>query len=298
MEREQLYLAILNNLPDGLYFVDTKRRIQFWNKAAEKLTGYRAEEIVGLACQETQLNHIDEKGIPLCDGQCPLHHTMIDGEPRQAVVYLRHKDGYRIPVCVKISPMYEGGEIIGAVEIFNRPTTTIYDDNLIEELANASTHDLMTMLPNRAYTQSYLEYMYEAYKNTNNLFAVMFLDIDNFSGFNNTYGHDMGDSVLLNIAESLRKNMRKSDFVGRWGGEEFLGVFEVASLEEAEKIGEKIRILIQNTEVIHDENTVNVTVSIGITLVEPEDTPDSLIKRADELMYESKKKGKNCVTVK
>lgn len=126
----------------------------------------------------------------------------------------------------------------------------------------------------------------------------MFLDIDNFSGFNNTYGHDRGDSVLLNIAESLRKNMRKSDFVGRWGGEEFLGVFEVASLEEAAKIGEKIRILIQNTEVIHDENTVNVTVSIGITLVEPEDTPDSLIKRADELMYESKKKGKNCVTVK
>lgn len=296
MDREQLYLSILNNLPNGLYYVNLKREIQFWNKTAEELTGYTQEEMIGHACQDTFLNHIDENGIPLCNGKCPLYDTMIDGKKKQALVYLRHKEGYRVPIYVNISPIYEDGKIVGAVEIFNRPTTTIYDDNLIEKLTNASSRDRLTALPNRAYTQNYLEYKLSAYKNTNSPFAVMFFDIDNFSAFNNTYGHDMGDSVLINIAESLRRSMRKSDFVGRWGGEEFLGVFEIDSLEAAENLGEKIRILIQNTEVFHDENMVNVTASIGITLVSPEDTVESLIKRADELMYESKRNGKNCVT--
>ena len=83
METEELYLNIINNLRDGIYFVDTERRILFWNKAAEQITGYSAEEIVGKRCQDSRLNHIDEAGRPLCAVGCPLFATLGDGQQRQ-----------------------------------------------------------------------------------------------------------------------------------------------------------------------------------------------------------------------
>lgn len=83
MESEEIYLTILNNLRDGIYFVDNKRKILFWNKAAQEITGYAPDEIVGKECQFSSLNHIDEKGHPLCTMGCPLFSTLIDGQQRQ-----------------------------------------------------------------------------------------------------------------------------------------------------------------------------------------------------------------------
>ena len=85
METEELYLNIINNLRDGIYFVDMERRILFWNKAAEQITGYSAEEIVGKQCQYSKLNHIDELGRPLCMIGCPLFATLGDGQQRQGI---------------------------------------------------------------------------------------------------------------------------------------------------------------------------------------------------------------------
>lgn len=297
MEMKQLYLAILNNLQEGIYFVDTERRIQFWNHGAEKLTGYKAEEMIGKSCQSSKLNHINKVGMPLCNVECPLFNTLMDGKEREDEVWLRHKKGYRIPVDVKVLPMYEKERIVGAVEVFTCPSEITYEDNLITELSNAAIYDLLTKLPNRSYTTNYLEYKFDEYKKFQHPFAVMFLDIDNFSVLNNTYGHEIGDAALINMAESLKNNVRKSDFIGRWGGEEFLGIFAIDSLKVAAKVGEGIRILVKNTEIPFGENILRITASMGVTIIKPEDTVESLIDRADHLMYESKKKGKDCVTV-
>jgi len=105
MEMEELYLSIINNLRDGIYFVDTDRKILFWNNAAEAITGYSSEEIVGKLCQHSTLNHIDEEGRPLCMVGCPLFATLGDGQQRQDRVFVRHKDGYRIPIHVNIFPV-------------------------------------------------------------------------------------------------------------------------------------------------------------------------------------------------
>ena len=75
-EMDELYLTIINNLNDGVYFVDLDRRILFWNKAAERITGYSADEIMGRPCQDNILNHIDEDGRPLCVIGCPLFAAM------------------------------------------------------------------------------------------------------------------------------------------------------------------------------------------------------------------------------
>lgn len=297
MNKENLYLNIINNLQDGVYYVDTDRRLQFWNKGAERITGYTAEEVVGRRCQDTLLSHIDEEGHPLCMIGCPLFHTLGDGMQRKDRVFVRHKEGYRIPIVVNIFPIEEDGQVIGAVEVFTQDSPTIYEDDLIERLSDIAMHDALTHLPNRRYLENFLNYKIGEYQRFGRLCAVLFADIDNFGSFNNTYGHDAGDKVLTNIAASIKQNMRRDDLIGRWGGEEYVGIYSIADLEDVPIIGEKFRQMVLNTEVmIDDSTTLNVTVSVGITCIQPGDTLESIVERADQLMYKSKKAGKNRVS--
>lgn len=296
MESEKLYLEIINNLCDGVYFVNKERRISFWNKAAEDITGYKKEEIVGKCCQDNLLNHIDKDGRPLCVLGCPLFATIVDGRQRRDEVLLRHKEGYRIPVMVNIFPIVEDGETVGAIEVFTQNSPTVYEDDLIERLSDMAMNDRLTGLANRTKIESYLDYKFREMQRFQTKFCVVFLDIDNFGKFNNTYGHDAGDDVLKSVATSIKRSMRKNDMFGRWGGEEFIGVFEIKNNYEATLIAEKIRVLVSKSEVSHKGEALSVTASLGVTVVRDDDTIEDIVKRADELMYQSKQRGKNCVT--
>ena len=117
---QELRDAVLDNLSDGVYFADRKRRILYWNKGAEQITGYSAGEVLGRRCRDNLLNHCDEKGRQLCVGRCPLLATMRDGRSREAQVYLCHKSGERRPVFVRVAPVRNSvGDVVGAVETFH-----------------------------------------------------------------------------------------------------------------------------------------------------------------------------------
>lgn len=297
LNMESFYLAIINNLHDGIYFVDAHRKICFWNKAAEQITGYSAKEIVGKHCQDGTLNHIDDEGRPLCTVGCPLFIAMDDGVQHHGHVFLQHKDGYRIPVHVNIFPVELRGKIIGAIEMFAQESPVTYDGDLVEKLSNMAMYDALTQLANRRYLQSFLKYKLEEYKRFGNLFAVLFADIDDFREFNNNYGHVVGDNVLKNIAKTVKFNMRRGDLIGRWGGEEFVGIYSLVKEEDVPLIAEKFHSLVSNTMITAQKEQLYVSVSVGITLVQKSDTSTSIINRADSLMYEAKKAGKNQVVV-
>ena len=296
MNLEDIYMAIISNMQDGAYFVDQNRKILFWNAAAERITGYSKEEIIGKDCPSSNLNHIDENGRPLCQVGCPLFATNIDGKQRQERVFVRHKDGHRIPIRVNIFPIRQGDRILGSIELFTQDSPAKYDDILITKLSGMAMHDELTGLPNRRYLESFLNYKLSQFKHFGQPFAVVFGDIDNFSTFNNTYGHEAGDAVLQNIAATLKKNLKKDDLIGRWGGEEFIGIFTIGNDYEGTIIADKLRGLIENTEINHGEDQLHVTLSLGVTTATIHDTADSIVARADQLMYESKKQGKNRVT--
>ena len=157
-------------------------------------------------------------------------------------------------------------------------------------------HDELTRLPNRRYLESFLTYKLSQFQRFGQSFAVVFADIDDFGAFNNTYGHELGDAVLQSIAKTIRSNIRKDDLVGRWGGEEFVGIFTISNEYEGTITAEKLRAVIEQTEINHDQDALHVTISVGVTLVRMDDTAESIIDRADHLMYQSKAKGKNRVT--
>ena len=128
-------------------------------------------------------------------------------------------------------------------------------------------------------------------------FAIAFLDIDHFKYVNDTYGHNVGDDILKMVSQTYMNNIKSSDFVGRWGGEEFLAIFTNCDGQSLHELTERIRILVENSTITVDETELTVTISIGATMVKPEDDFESIIKRADELMYQSKENGRNRCTI-
>jgi PAS domain S-box-containing protein len=116
---ESALVKILDTIFDGIYVVDRSRRIIFWNRGAEETTGYSREEVVGQFCANNILCHVDENGMLLCRGECPLQKTILSGEPTVAKVYPYHKTRRRFPVITHVSPIRgKNGDVIGAIEVF------------------------------------------------------------------------------------------------------------------------------------------------------------------------------------
>nr|WP_320048839.1 sensor domain-containing diguanylate cyclase [uncultured Desulfuromonas sp.] len=295
---EHNFRTILEELHDGLYFVDRDRRITFWNKAAERITGFTAQEVIGSKCSDNILTHVDDAGNNLCLHHCPLAATLTDRSPRAAQVFLHHKQGHRVPVSVRISPLTaDNGAVIGAVELFTDISNHRANELRVKELEQLALIDRLTQLANRRYMENQLEKHLNEFRRTNLPFAVFFFDIDHFKSINDTHGHDAGDEVLRFLSKTLLQNARPFDQYGRWGGEEFVAIVRNLDAEKLLFFGERLRMLVENSYLKWGDHSLSVTISLGGTLAQMDDTPDSLIKRADQLLYTSKKNGRNRLTI-
>lgn len=292
------YKKIVESLHDGLYITDKNRVISYWNKAAEKISGFTAEEVVGSSCADDILKHIDADGNNICIKSCPLQATIADGKPREAEVYLHHKKGHRIPVSVRVTTLTDAeGNIIGGIELFADLSNKAAYKLRIHELEKMAFLDSLTQLPNRHYINQEFYIRLEEKKRFNIQFGILFIDIDHFKEFNDNYGHDVGDRVLKFIASTFSANSRPFDLYGRWGGEEFIGIIRNVNKIELESLGNRLRKLIENSYIMLNDQKLSVTVSIGATLFKENDTIESLLKRADGLLYKSKNSGRNCLTI-
>lgn len=299
MDREAaFYRDILDHLYDGVYFVDENRTITYWNKGAERITGHAAESVVGYRCADGVLRHVDDAGRRLCGRRCPLLRTMHDGAPREDHVFLHHADGHRIPVLVRAAPMYgENGEIVGAVETFSDNSSLVNALKRIHELDDAACRDPLTNVGNRRYADLKLESSLAEFRGHGLHHGVLFVDIDKFKAVNDVFGHMAGDKVLTAVGRTMQANLRTTDFVARWGGEEFIAIVFNVDQARLAALAENIRVLVSRSTVPVDEAEINVTVSIGATLMRDDDDRESLIARADALMYRSKQEGRDRVTV-
>ena len=292
------FKRILDNLHDGLYFVDRKRVITYWNKAAERISGFTAAEVVGKSCADNILTHVDGHGCALCTGICPLAETMCDGKLRQSEIYLHHKDGHRIPVSVRASPLTDAdGQVIGGIELFTDISHQAANELRIIELERLALLDGLTQLANRTYVEREIQGKFEEMKRFDQPFGCLFMDIDHFKSVNDRFGHDVGDEVLKFVARTLVANARPFDVYGRWGGEEFVGIIRCIGEKDVERLGNRLRSLIETSYVMHGGQRISVTMSIGATLFRKTDSLASLVKRADELLYRSKREGRNRLTL-
>ncbi|WP_333870923.1 GGDEF domain-containing protein [Desulforamulus putei] len=150
--------------------------------------------------------------------------------------------------------------------------------------------DGLTGVANRKHLDSRLAEMIKS----NSVFSVIMLDIDHFKKVNDTYGHQAGDEVLKHFAKTIAKTVRPGDLVARYGGEEF-SVVCPSDARNAVKIAERIREAVEATPVQTCAGTIKITASLGVAQRKPDDTADSVIKRADGFLYQAKQEGRNRV---
>ena len=292
------YETILENISDGVYFTDLDRAIIYWNKAAEEITGYSAGEVVGHHCRDNILIHVDGHGCSLCHSNCPMAHTIRDKKPSQGHVFLHHKLGHRLPVHIRTIPLLnDDGEVVGGAEFFSEESARQTMQQRIIELQYLALLDPLTELPNRNHLEPEIDTRFHEMRRMGLTFGLLFMDLDRFKQFNDTYGHQIGDKVLQTVARTLRAAMRPFDLVGRWGGEEFLAVIRNVKQVQLSEIGERLRQLVSTSSVNCEQQRLHVTISIGATLARDEDSREALIHRADQLMYTSKKNGGNRLTI-
>lgn len=296
---KKIFELIIDNLFEAVYFCDTERKIVLWNKAAEKLTGYKKEDVINSHCFNNILVHTNIKGELLCSNEkCPAVKAMKEKRMVEEEIFLKHKEGYRVPVLTRVSPiMDENGIVIGAVEIFSDNSARLSAFQKIEKLENLAFIDSLTGVGNRRYSEIKITTRLQEIEKFGEIKSsgLLFVDIDNFKDINDTYGHKFGDDVLKVIAKTILKNIRENDFIGRWGGEEFIVIISGVKNEELFGIAEKIRRLVNSIEFFINNEKVKLSISIGATLFKENDDVGALVHRADSFMYKCKKSGKNCV---
>ncbi len=291
------YTELLDSLYDGVYFVDRHRNITYWNPSAERLTGFSASEVRGRCCSANILRHVDDKGNELCTGLCPLAKTIQDGQAREARVYLHHRDGHRVPVSVRCSPIRDAyGTIVGALEIFSDASVVDHLEQRIRDLEALAFVDELTQVANRRFIEVSLTQRLEERKRFGWPFGVLLFDLDNFKRINDTHGHVVGDAALRMIAKTIALDSRTFDTIGRWGGEEFFGIYRSVDSVLMARIAERLRTLVERSFLTIGDEQISVTVSIGASLATDEDTPVSLTERVDSLLYQSKANGRNRIT--
>ena len=308
---------ILDLLDLGIAVVDENLKIYFWNSWLETHTKISKEEAEGkrldelfpdidkeslirkiktaFALKSTTFILASVKGyllkIPLKKVTNPIYKFM---QQDVSIFPLSPEKGLALIVIHDQTPMQETQyKLRKKIDEINSLKAEL--ERYVKKIEQLSITDSLTKIYNRSKFESSLDYEIERARRYGNPLSLIIFDIDHFKSINDTYGHLIGDSVLMEIANLVKNNIRSTDIFARWGGEEFVILAPNINKEQARILAEKIRRLIANHRFKYVDH---VTVSLGVTEFLPTDNKESFIKRADEALYLAKRKGRNRVEVK
>jgi len=291
--------VLLNNIHDGIFFLDPDFRIFFWNKGAEQITGFALEDVNGRKCSDKIINPVDISGNSLCEEGCPVKRVLSDGQTHSAEAYLQHKKGYRIPVIIRSFPIFgEGGEIVALVQAFHDNTPKFILPQQRAELERMQLLDPLTEVGNQRFLEIHLLSRLEEIKKYRIPFGLLYIDVDNLKIVNDSFGKPAGDQVLRSIAKTISNNIRLFDIVGRWDSDEFLVIVLNVDENNLDFVGNKIRLLVEKSNILAGSKSVRVTVSVGATVAFRVDSLENLLALARSSMEQSKWLGRNKVSVK
>ena len=301
LEHQEQFELLLNSTAEGIYGIDTNGICTFVNTACLSMLGYQGpEDLVGKSVHAL-IHHTYPDGRPYPVEECRVRCMTREGKPVHADDEVHWRaDGTSIPVEYWSHPVYRNGELAGAVVTFVDITERRQAEEQIRSLAY---FDALTGLPNRRLLMDRLEQALIASTRSQDLGALMILDLDNFKILNDTQGHDVGDRLLIEVARRLVATLRQEDTVARLGGDEYVVVLEglgpepTAAVNRCRLVAKKIGKAIKEPYLLSDGgHTHHTTISLGVTLFRGQDVSiDVLLKQADLALYQAKGAGRNAV---
>lgn len=272
---------IFNNIKDGVIVLDKSHRLIEFNRAAKNNFPLLDQPMYGMEFQSIWLRLTGERFPVELD-------SMADGQEVQAVI--GHSE--RI-YQISASTMKHGGSSEGLLLIFTDVTEL---KKLQQQLEHQAFYDELTQVYNRRAFLRQCEEDFAAAKGSSDPFSVILMDIDHFKAINDTYGHDIGDEVLIHIARICRNKLQQGQIFARYGGEEFVLALKGVTVGQAEQVGNELRGYLQSHPLVTAEGMISATVSMGVAQ-STDGSLQQLLKKADLALYAAKQSGRDRVAV-
>ncbi len=286
---------LLDNMYDAVVFIDATGRILLWNRGAERLTGISGSSVRGEKWHAELLNLSDEKGRPIGETDCPVQTAIRCGVQslRRLTVVGRGQrsvavDSHAIPV------INEKGTSQGAILLFHDASSETSLEQRCQSLHEKATKDPMTQVANRAEFDRVHAMFVAAHQQQHVPCSLLMCDLDHFKSVNDTYGHQAGDDAIQCLASLLKGSCRPGDLVARYGGEEFVLLCADCDNFVATNRAEQIRKALSQVPQSRMGGR-SVTVSFGVTEIQPGDTPETMLRRVDRALLMAKTIGRNRV---
>ncbi len=290
-ERERLG-GILRSVGDGVYGVDTDGRISFINPACRRILGYDLDEpLIGQSALEL-FHYADQEGQPIDEVECFLQRTYENSESIQGWETLFwHKSGAAIPVECTVYPLTINERCEGSVVAFR----DISERKLLEEeLRWQASHDALTKIYNRRYFEEQLKNETERLKRSEEICALLYIDLDRFKYINDTAGHIAGDQLLIEIAHKMTQRQRKTDMVARLGGDEFAIILRNVNVSTVHQVAEGYREMLDHYMFSYNGKQYKVNGTIGIALIDKNsESASDVLANADIACHIAKGEGRN-----
>lgn len=286
---------LLEAMHDGVVFVDINLQILFWNRGIERLTGIAAASVLHRHWLPSLVDMHDEHDEEIADNNCPVVYAMQSGVQtlRRLTIAGRHQK--RLSVDVHLVPVISRNGIAhGAALLVHDASSQITLEERVQTLHEKATHDPLTKVANRAEFDRALKQFVETHLELGIPCSLIICDIDYFKRINDNFGHQAGDEALVSFAALLRRFTRSGDLVARYGGEEFVLLCADCNNATATQRAEEIRSELANIPQPMLEGKC-ITASFGVTEVQPGDSPDTMLRRADRALLQAKDSGRNRV---
>lgn len=288
------YRNLIENLYEGLFYVDKDRRIKFWSKGAEKITGYSKYEAINNVCSEDFLDPTDADGKKRINDSSLFAQTIKNGVSKQYELTIKHKDGHKIPVAIRISPTFDNKDnIAGATQLF-----TDNRDHLEHLVTNSEEYqqsfiDPVTKLPNKVSLEMSINNRLSEFRRYNRPFGLLFFEIDNFDKLDNIYGDEFDENVLTTISKLVLEDIRPFDIAGRYSEKEFAIILVSVDEDSVNIIGNRLKDIVENTEFIIGKGSLDITLSISGIIATQIDSSELLIEKSQETTNKCKLMGGN-----
>jgi len=273
--------SVLESLQVGLCVVDLQKKIIFWSDGAERITGFLRHEVVGRPCAGRTLVHCDRSVCDHCGLECPVGAALLNAHASEAEAYLHHKEGHQIPVHVWAVPVRDAhGSIIGVVQSFADQHQAEDGEHREDSLKNSGCVDEITGIANHVIMQSHLRETLGTFAELRVPFGILCLRLEGLDVFRANFGAEAASCMLRMVAHTLELAVWRTDHVGRWTDDQFLVILNGCSGDAVRSVGDRIGRMLANDGIEWWGEKRSLVVSIGNAVSEPNDTSESMLKRA------------------
>lgn len=287
---EEIHLALINSLSEGLCFVDRKGRVRVWNSAAESITGISQSEAFSAPAIEAVFACCDTNGIPL--SHAPIRTALDHDRQERLPLFLRHKEGHQMTVEVRSFPVHGEGHILGAAALFHRVSDTCTLSDQQEEADGA----WWTANDGESAASTIEAQLERRLQNRESHGAgLLLIGIDELAKYEQQLGHEAVKKLFGMVRKTVESCLDSGDSCNDWEDHSIVALMDVSSLPPLLKAGERIRSLVQASGVLWWGEMAKITVTIAAIVAQGDDTWETLLARLREASTKGREQGGNSV---